>query len=308
MTPALLFVLAAFAVPHTQAPARTPVRGASALEQAVTRLMTGFQGRVFVYAKNLDTGAEFAMAADDRVRTASTIKLPILCALSARVAAGRMKWDDRITLHDADKISGSGVLTELSDGTVLTLRDLSNLMIVVSDNTATNLVLDRLTADAVNDYLDTIGLRQTRSNRKIRGDGTALKPAEGWSKAGSVEENGRFGIGVSTPREMVRLLEMLERGTVVSARVSNEIIATLKRQQYKDGIGRHAGDIEVASKSGALDHLRSDVGIAYAKGGRIAMAITVDDMPKIDYSPDNVGNLLIADIALALIDGLAPVR
>ena len=294
----------AFAALMIQTPTQPAPPAAPQLQQAVARLTRGFQGKVFLYAKNLDTGADFALGADERVRTASTIKLPILCALSAQIAAGRMKWTDRVTLRDADKISGSGVLTELSDGTALTLRDVANLMIVVSDNTATNLVLDRLTADAVNDYLDGIGLRHTRSNRKVRGDGTALKPAEGWSKAGRLDENGRFGIGVSTPREMVRLLEMLERGIVVDAQVSKEIIATLKRQQYKDGIGRHAGEAEVASKSGALDSLRSDVGIVYTKKGRIAMAVTVDEMPSIDYSADNAGNLLISDIARVLIEGL----
>ncbi len=274
------------------------------LAETVNRLTSGFQGKVFIYAKNLDTGVEFASRADERVRTASTIKLPILCALSAQVAAGRLKWDDHVTLHDADKVSGSGVVQELSDGTALSLRELANLMIVVSDNTATNLVLDRLTADTVNDYLDTIGLRQTRSNRKVRGDGPNLKAPEGWSKAGRIEDNARFGLGVSTPREMVRLLDMLEQGKIVDAQVSKDIIATLKRQQFKDGIGRHAEDFEVASKSGSLDALRSDVGIAYTKRGRIAMAITVDDMPRIDYSPDNPGNLLIWQIAKTVMEGL----
>ncbi len=297
MTSVLAFLVAA----ATTVPQAPPAD----LAEAIARLTSGFRGKVAIYARNLDTGAEFASGADERVRTASTIKLPILCALSAQVAAGRLKWDDRIVLRDSDKVSGSGVLTEFTAGTTLSLRDIANLMIVVSDNTAANLVLDRLTADAVNDYLDSIGLRQTRSNRKIRGDGPNLKDAEGWSKAGRLEENARFGIGVSTPREMVRLLEMLERGAVVNAQVSKEIIATLKRQQYKDGIGRHADDFEVASKSGSLDHLRSDVGIAYTRGGRIAIAITVDDIPTIDYSPDNPGALLIWQVSQALMRGLA---
>ena len=77
-------------------------------------------------------------------------------------------------------------------------------MIIVSDNTATNLILDRITADAVNDYLDTIGLPLTRSNRKVRGDGTKLKEPTGWSRAGLLEENKKYGLGVTTPREMVQ--------------------------------------------------------------------------------------------------------
>lgn len=119
-------------------------------------------------------------------------------------------------------------------------------------------------------------------------------------------ENQRFGIGSSTPREMVKLLEMLEQGKVVSPAASKDVLDLLKRQQFKTGIGRRVGDdVQVASKSGALDALRSDVGIAYTKGGRIAMAITVDDMPAIDYSPDNAGEELIWEISKILIAGLA---
>lgn len=278
---------------------------ADALADRVQQLAGSFRGRVWIFAKNLDTGQEFALRADEPVRTASTIKLPILCGVAAEVAAGRASWDETLTLRDADKVSGSGVLTEFADGTRFTLGDLANLMIVVSDNTATNLILDRIPADTVNAFLDTLGLTRTRSLRKVRGDGATLKPPSGWSAAGKLPENQRFGIGVSTPREMVRLLELLEQGKVVNAGASARIVATLRRQQYKDGIGRRAEDFEVASKSGSLDALRSDVGIAYTKGGRIAMALTVDDMPAIDNSPDNAGSVLIWQLSSALIEGLA---
>jgi hypothetical protein len=143
--------------------------------------------------------------------------------------------------------------------------------------------------------------------RKILGDGKNLKPvATGHSTEGKKPENRRWGIGRSSPWEMVMLLEKLEKGEVVSPAASKEMLAILKRQQYKDGIGRHYEDkLVVASKSGALDALRSDVGIVYSPGGRIAMAITVDGMPEVDYSPENAGNKLIGKLAVLLVDGLA---
>jgi len=279
---------------------------ADTLTDRIAALTRGFSGTVAIYAKNLDTGQDVAVGADTRVRTASTIKLPILCALEDLVARGRIAWTLPVPVRPEDRVSGSGVLAELSPGATLSLRDVATLMIVVSDNTATNLVIDRITADAVNDYLDSLGLTATRSMRKVRGDGTALKPAEGWSRAGRQSENQRFGIGSSTPREMVRLLELLEQGKVVSPAASKDVLDLLKRQQFKTGIGRRVGDdVPVASKSGALDALRSDVGIAYTRGGRIAMAITVDDMPVIDYSPDNAGEVLIWEISKVLMAGLA---
>ena len=274
------------------------------LLRAIAQRLAGFEGQVFLYAKNLDSGAEFSLHADERVRTASTIKLPLLCALFDLVAQGQLRWDEKLALKEEDKVSGSGILQELSAGLVLNLRDLSRLMMVVSDNTATNLILGRVSSDSVNAYLEKIGMRVTRSLRQIRGDANQLKPAAGYSKAGQMEENKRFGIGVSTPHEMVWLLEQLTLGKIVSAEASKEILAIMKREQFKDGIGRRLGD-NVASKGGALDALRSDVGIVYAPHARIAIAATVDGMPKVDYSPDNAGNILIADLTDSLLAGLA---
>jgi beta-lactamase class A len=276
----------------------------SALEAELRDLAKPFPGTVALYARNLDTGAEVAIDADRPVRTASTIKLPIACAVAQQVADGKARWDERLTLREASKVSGSGVLSEFADGETVSLRDAVRLMIVVSDNTATNLVLDRVGADAVNDYLDTLGLTRTRSMRKIRGDGAQLKAATGWSRAGLMPENQRFGIGSSTPREMVVLIGLLAVGKVVDDAASRDLLATLERQQYKDGIGRRAGDLRVASKSGSLDALRSDVGIVWAPQGRIAIAITVDDMPAVDYSPDNAGNILIWRLTERILAGL----
>jgi hypothetical protein len=120
-----------------------------------------------------------------------------------------------------------------------------------------------------------------------------------------MEEFQKFGIGVSTPREMVMLLEKLERREVIDPESSNQMLAILKRQQYKDGIGRQLPYNEVASKSGALDRLRSDVGIVYSTGGRIALAFTVDDMLRTDYSAGNAGNVLISQLTGIILEGLA---
>ncbi len=275
------------------------------LDRQVRDAMAGFEGKVYLYAKNLDSGAAYGLRENERVRTASTIKLPIMTAVFQAVADGDAKWTDEITLRDADKVSGSGVLTEFSDGVKFPVRDIMHLMIVLSDNTATNLIIDRFTADRVNAMMDRLGLKQTRSNRKVRGDGNDLKSPSGWSAAGKLPENSRFGLGVTTPREMVTLLEMIERGQVVNPAASKEMIAVLKRNRDNDCIRRNFGDTPVANKTGALDALRSDVGIVYSPKARVAMAITCDDMPKIDYGPDNKGSLLIAKLARILVDGLA---
>jgi beta-lactamase class A len=279
---------------------------AQPLPDTLRARIADFQGTVSLYAKNLDSGATAGIRDTEPVRTASTIKLAIMAAVFDLVVRGRAKWTEPLTITAAEKVSGSGVIgPELSDGVQLPLRDLVHLMIVLSDNTAANMILERITPDAVNVYLDRIGIPTTRSLRKIRGDGAELNPATGRSAAGKLPENQRYGIGVSTPHDMVTILEHMERGDLVSPEASREMLAILKRCQDNSGIRRKLGDLPVANKTGALDALRSDVGIVYSKAGRIVMAITVDGMPKTDYSPNNAGSLLIADLAKLLVDGLA---
>jgi len=144
--------------------------------------------------------------------------------------------------------------------------------------------------------MESLGFKNTRSLRKINGGGE--------SKAYSDPANKGFGIGVSTPQEMVLLMEKLERGEIVSPEASREMIALLKRQQQHEGIGRSLKGVEMASKPGSLDALRSDVAIIYSKRGRIAMAITCDQMPEIDWTEDNPAFHLMSHISNILIDDL----
>jgi beta-lactamase class A len=265
-------------------------------EQVKTRI-SSFKGKVSLFAKNLDTGETYALNADERVKTASTIKIAVMIEAFARVNEGKVKWTDELVLTKEKKVSGSGILSELSDGLHLTLRDGVNLMMILSDNTATNLVLDVLTTDAVNARMDSLGFKQIRINRKV-GSG-------GESAAGKDPENKKFGLGVATPREMVLVLEKLERGEIVSPAVSKEMIELMKREQARYAIGRSLWDVPMASKYGALDRLRSSVGILYTKKGKIAMAISCDEMPEIMWSVDNPAYLLMSDLSKVLVDGLA---
>jgi beta-lactamase class A len=276
------------------APAR-PLRKGSLAEQIETELR-GFHGKVNFFAKNIDSGRTFGYSPDTRVRTASTIKLPLLAAAFQAVADGKANWDDRVTLSDEDKVGGAGILPEFSAGDSITLRGLSHLMIVLSDNTATNLLLDHFPGDYVNDWAEHFGLPNTKFLRKIGG----ASP----SKAALDPQFAPFGLGVSTSREMVTLMEGFERGSVVSQDASREIISILKRQQDRNGIPRKLAGMEIANKTGALDHLRSDVGIVYSKKGRIVMAITCDDLPEVDWSTDNPGYVKISHLAEILVNGL----
>src|SRR5436853_3529375 len=278
---------------------QTALSSTQSLDNRIRAEIALFKGKVYVFAKNLETGQEYSFNGDERVKTASTIKIAVMIEAFARVAEGRAKWTDELVLTKAARYSGSGILPELGDGLRLTLRDCVNLMMLISDNTATNMVLDYLTTDAVNARMDSLGIKQTRIMRRV-GSG-------GESQAGKLEENKRFGLGATTPHEMVQIMAKLDRGEVISQAASKEMLDLMKREQAHYAIGRTTSD-PMASKYGALDRLRSCVAIVYSKKGRVAMAITVDEMPEVYWSVDNPGYLLMSRLSTILIEGLQSSR
>lgn len=272
------------------------------LDAKIRAEVTPFKGKVFVYAKNLDTGQTYSYNGDDRVRTASTIKIAVMIEVWSRVAEGKAKWTDELVLTKAARYAGSGILPELGDGLKLTLQDCVRLMMTLSDNTATNMVLDYLSntsllgTDAVNARMNSLGFKATRIMRRVGGGAD--------SEEGKKAEGKKFGLGSTSPHEMVDIMERLERGEIVNKNASKEMIDLMKREQARYAIGRDLPSIPLASKYGALDALRSCVAILYTKQGRIAVAITVDDMPEVVWSVDNPGYLLMSRLSQILVEGL----
>ncbi|HEY8205246.1 MAG TPA: serine hydrolase [Pyrinomonadaceae bacterium] len=201
------------------------------LDSRIRSEVTRFKGKVSLYAKNLDSGQTYSLNGDERVRTASTIKIAVMIEAFARVAEGRAKWTDELVLTKAARYGGSGILPELSDGLRLTLQDCLRLMMLLSDNTATNMVLDYLTTDAVNERMNSLGFKATRIMRRVGGGGE--------SKEGKLGDNlKRFGLGATTPHEMVQIMEELDRGEIVNKDASKQMIELMKREQARYSIGR----------------------------------------------------------------------
>src|SRR5260370_15058349 len=221
----------------------------SELDARMRAEITPFKGKVSVFAKNLDTGQTYSYKGDERVRTASPIKVAVMIESFARVSEGRAKWTDQLVLTKAARYGGSGVLPELGDGLRLTLRDCVNLMMVVSDNTATNMVLDYLTTDSVNARMSSLGFKATRIMRRIGGVGE--------SREGKYPNTNRFDLGATTPHEMAQILERLDRGESVNTASAKRMIELMKREQGRHAIARNAWDVTMASKDGALDRLRT---------------------------------------------------
>ncbi|MDD5544512.1 MAG: class A beta-lactamase-related serine hydrolase [Acidobacteriia bacterium] len=280
-----------------------PARCAAApndVQAQLQAIIGAFKGHVTLAAKNLKTGETIEIRADEKVQTASVIKLPILIETFYQARQNQVSLDSYVILDKDNRVPGSGILQDLSDGLILTLQDAATLMIVLSDNTATNLVIDTVGIGNVNARMQSLGARNTKLFKKV------FLPAPQTS-----EEQKKYGLGVTTAADMLHLLEMLARGDVVDRAGSDAVIAILKKQRDRDGIpryisyddlGQNTGGVEVANKTGALDHVRNDVGLVFTKHGTYALAIFAGDSPDTRWTADNAATLTIARIAKVLFD------
>ena len=260
----------------------------SALEALLHSAVEEHQGKVAVHAADLRAGAWAAIDADALVPAASTIKLAILHHALTAIHAGSARLDETLTLTPENQVEGSGVLLFFDTPLTLTLKDALTMMIVVSDNSATNLVIDRFGIEAINAGMRTIGLRETTLYKKVFAPSHETMPPE----------QPRFGLGKTTAREMT---ELMRRLTSEPAR-SESALPMLLNQSDREGIPRYLGKHRVASKSGAVDASRSDVGLVYAPNGPIIISIFTYENADRSWTPDNAGGLLIARLAQTIVE------
>jgi beta-lactamase class A len=189
---------------------------------------------------------------------ASAIKIPILMEVYKQVDEGRFKLTDVRCIERQDKTGGSGVLNELGDGTVrLTILDLCILMILVSDNTATNLLLDLVTMDRINQTLETLGFRQTRVRRRMM----------------DLAASARGDENLSTPEEAVRIMELLYHGKFISRAVSEEILAILKKPKAGGIVSGLPEGVPVASKPGGIAGVTTEWAIVFLQERPYVVAV-----------------------------------
>lgn len=253
-----------------------------------TDAMEGFfadlGGPVGIFVDHLDTDLVLAYNADERFPTASTLKTPLLYEQYRQAEAGKMDLSERITLSHANRVAGSGVLQDLDEGLQPTLRDLGELMIIVSDNWATDLLYERLGKDAMAATLRELGMTNTFIPLTIRemfcyiagidandpaADYDALK--EGLKNADPQPDCIAYADdernNISSPRDMATLLRLIHEGHGVAPESRDAMIQTLKNQNFGTMIpGRLPQDegIEVAHKTGSLRGIRADAGIVYS--------------------------------------------
>jgi beta-lactamase class A len=258
-------------------------------------LIQAHRGKVGVGIKHLDTGETYYHDADEEMPTASLIKFMIMLEVYLQVSEGRVKLADTLTLRKADMVPGSGILSyHFSDGATFPLRDAVRLMMVFSDNTATNLVLDRIGLDSTNKRLDSWGFGHTRINAKVfLGDKTSLNP----------QRTKKFGLGSTTARETLLLLEKVQQGKVVSPEVCKEMLGHMKKCDDKLKLKRFLPEgIELAHKSGTISDARTDAGILYLPSGPVAVCVLTAKNEDKSWKDDNAANVLIGRVAQQVVD------
>lgn len=274
----------------------------TALQAQVQALAAAHQGKVAVYAVDLKSGKTVSVNADTPVPTASVIKLAVLFEALKQIQAGRAHFSDRITLTKANQVPGSGVLTQFDVPLELTLKDALSMMIIVSDNTATNLAIDHLGLDEIDRRIVWMGLHDTWLYKKV------FMPASGPVPA----DQPLYGLGKTTAREMGTLMQRFATcdlnapgsGAAPSAadqKLCDAALSMLKNQADNNSIARSVPGNVVANKTGALDNVRNDVGIVYAHNGPIVISEFTYENKDTSWTPDNPAQVLMANIAKTIV-------
>lgn len=276
------------------------------IKDAISRI----QGTVGLSARHLETGHEIRHNADDVFFTASTLKVPVLVELYRQVDLGVIDLNRRVELTDDLRVPGSGILKEMAPGLKPTVHDLAMLMIIISDNTATDILYNLVGEDKLNNTMRELGLLKTRIPMTVRQllfsvvgldpgnpDHTYDTCASRLFNQEYVPDGAGYDVDrsdVSSPGDMCKLLELLYSGDLLSAASRNGALDILKRQQLRTVIP-HALPVgtDVAHKTGFYHGVRADVGIVYSPAGPYAVAIMAKDVT----CPDR----LVFDLSLAAL-------
>jgi beta-lactamase class A len=268
--------------------------GAGSLASRLTPLIEAHKGKVAVAVKNLNTGESFAYHADEPMPTASLIKFPVMIETYRQAAEKQVDLKSMVTLKKGDQVPGSGILTaHFSEGASFPLVDAVHLMIVFSDNTATNLVLDKIGLKSTAETMEKLGYPNTKIHSKVFRRDSSVFP----------ERSKQFGLGSTTANEMVRLCEALYRKQLVSPEASEAMLEHMRKCEDKDKFPRFLPPgTKIAFKTGSLDAAKTAAGVIECGKGPVAVCVLTNENADHRWVTDNAGNRLCADVAKAVFD------
>ena len=282
------------------------------LDRQLATIAQAHHGHVAVFAHNLKTGQTASLDPDRPVKTASIIKLGILLDAAEQIRAGQASLSEKLTLTKENQVPGSGVIGQLTAPLTLTLGDTLHLMVVLSDNTATNLAIDRLGLAHINATILAAGLKQTWLYKKV------YKPAEGPMPA----DQPLFGLGKTTAREIASIMDRFAECRLsldgsaplpADGPLCGAILHMLRSQQDRDSLPRYLEALDtsehgsaIANKTGALDAVRNDVALIATKEGPVVIAALTWDNTDERWTGDNEAEQTLGKIGKAIVNRWSP--
>lgn len=267
----------------------------SSLDGDLRALAAKVRGDVGIYVRDLQSGEEWALAADEPFPTASLIKVPILGALLARVDRGELDYHQQLTWTKDRLYPGEDLLGSFADGQRVELSKVAMLMITTSDNSA-SLWCQELagTGTAINEWLAAQGLATTRVNSRTKGREAEQK---------------EFGWGVTTPREMCELLVRARDGALGSRAMGEELQRCLARIYWDaEALSVLPPSVHTLSKQGAVDRSRSEVVLVHAPRGDYVFCVITKNQADTSWKSDNEGFVLLRAVSARLWRHFAPER
>lgn len=277
-----------------------PQQQQTPLGRQLADIASHFGGRVTFAAVDLKTGERYGLGVDQPVATASVIKLPVMVEAFYQMQEGKLQWSQPVEETAFDRVRGSGILQDLHQQIGITLGDAITLMIDLSDNTASNIVIRTVGIDSVNARMRKLGLQHTALNGYVFHEKDATN-----------EDAKKFGLGVTTADDMVHLLTLIKQHEILTPAACDQMLTILGKQRDNDAFPRYTSDLQGVTwehKTGALDAVRNDVGIAETPVGPVVMAGFAYDSPDHQWTADNAALLVLGRLAQVALAHFLPAQ
>ena len=267
-----IFLATALSHPVAAQPPQPTGTGLDRLRSNIERITRTMNATWGISIKCLETGEEIAINADETMDTMSVIKIPLMVEAFRQIEAGKFALSDRVTLKESEKRPGTGVIRSLDAGATLTIKDLITLMIIVSDNSATDMMFEKVGGiEPVNKLMQSFGFNTIK----------ATGPSDNWFKALRAEPDtwkfhteGKTPYGLSSPRDMGKLLEKISRGECVSKQASEQMLQIMRGQVYSSRLPKYVTGFRVPHKTGDfLPYIGNDVGILESANRHIVISV-----------------------------------
>jgi len=269
----------------------SPLHAQARLKANIERITKSVNAQWGIYIKCLETGEEITLDAARQMDTMSVIKIPLMAEAFHQIEQGKFKLDDRITLKEEDKRPGTGVMRSLDPGATFSVRDLLMLMTIVSDNTATDLIFNKVGGtEPVTRFMESEGLASISATGPASRWFAALRAAP---NAAEFHREAKTPFGLASPQDIGRLLEKIATGKMVSKAASDEMLKIMRSQVYSSRLPRYATGFRIPHKTGDfLPYIGNDAGIFESeKRNVIVVVFTAKHFGSGPYLEDAIGRI-----------------